>query len=258
MNNTQISEGEHKNYANSIEIWTPKASFAEYLKKGGFTSIISGSRAAGKSEMLRYLIANPKCGIGKYFNTVVVFSKTLVNGFYQSFINSQLMFSEYNPEIIGMLKGYFQKFKDEGKKFRFLVIFDDIISGKIKYDDSIGDLFYTGRHFGCSVIFLTQKLSCLATGWVANTNIFICMFSGSRNEKEYVNNKLIMDNIYNKFPNSTKKETEHIGYLTISQICKDYWALIIEPYNYDDPVHKFRAELTKKKPVRGFTLDILN
>lgn len=243
--------------ANEIPQWHPKNSIGEVLKKNNsFTMVLTGSRASGKSELLKYILINKECGILDKFNLVVVFSKTLANGFYSSFIKSKLMFKEFRKDVIDEINRVSETHKAEGKPFRYLIILDDIIDGKIKYMDAIGDLFYCGRHFGASTIFLTQKLSFMSTGWLANTNFFVNLFTGSRMEKKFVNDRFIVDALYEKFPEKKSSEIEHIGYYVLTKICQNYNSLVIEPYNPGNKLFRFKAKLTKIKPepseIKGF------
>ena len=68
-------------FVEDIPLWNPKDYFKETLRKwNSFTMIISGSRMAGKSNFLKYLLCEP---LRNEFNMIVVFSKTIENGFYQ-------------------------------------------------------------------------------------------------------------------------------------------------------------------------------
>ena len=183
--NVESNKDKISELVSSIPTWDPKTYFDNMLKQwNSFTAIISGSRMAGKSAMLKYLMHHPEVNLAKKFNLVVVFSKTIENGFYQSFIESKLMFKNFNPEVIHDLAKAHKEMKAKNKNFRFLIILDDFIDSRTKYNNDIADCFYLGRHIGCSIVCLTQKLSMLATGWFANTTLFICLFSGTRQEKD--------------------------------------------------------------------------
>lgn len=231
-------------FVEDIPPWNPKDYFKETLRKwNSFTMIISGSRMAGKSNFLKYLLCEP---LRNEFNMIVVFSKTIENGFYQNFIDSKLMFKNINGEIITMLSKAYHDFKEKGKKFRYLVILDDFIDAKTRYNEQIADLFYLGRHNGASIICLTQKLSMLSLGWFTNTMIFVTLFSGSRAENVYVNEKLVVDTIYEKFPEKKKNEIETTGYYILRKIAQNYNALIILPYE-KEKLFQLKAPLMKTK-----------
>lgn len=239
-------KNEYMEFCNKLPEWEPKEYFKSVMSEySAFTGIISGSSKSGKSNLLKYLLKGPP-NIAKYYDFIVVFSKTLVNGFYQSFLDSQLMFKEYKEEVIEDIKLIYEKKKKEGKKFKWLVILDDIATQQSKYTKSIDDLFFSGRHSGASVIFLTQKISLMNTGWIANCMLIVSLFAGSRAEKNYLAEKIILDAIDVHFENKSMKEVERIAYLIQSHICQDYNALIILPYEKVNKIFRFKAKLMNK------------
>lgn len=230
----------------SIPEWNPKTDLKTYVRKfGGISMIISGNRSSGKSTLLKYLLVSRECNFISEFHNVIIFSKTLSNGFYEEFINTKLLFKEFDPEPIKLLNETFEKYKNQGKTYRYLVILDDIIDQKTKYIDGIGDLFYCGRHFGASVIFLTQKLSCINTGWIANTYFFIILQSGSRLEKKFVNDRLVIDALYENHEDKKKADIEHMGYWFLSKICQNYNSIVIVPSGHQK-IYQFLAKPVKK------------
>lgn len=238
------SQSNLKELINSIPEWDPKQYFKYYMEKwNGFSCVISGSSRSGKSNMLKYLLCHKGIGIKKYFDLIVIFSRTLCNGFYSGFINSKLMFDKFNPEIIEDLKKTFNEHKKKGKTFKTLFIFDDIVSQKSKFDEDITSLFYNGRHFNFSIFYLTQKCSLTSTGWIANCTLFISLFAGSRNEKEYLSEKVIADCIDTDL-NKSKKQIERDAYMLQNIICQDYRALIICPYD-NEKVFWYKAKVIK-------------
>lgn len=244
---------EYLTYCEKLNQWDAREYFKSTMREyGAFTSIICGSSKSGKSNLLKYLLVGEP-HITKYFDFVLVFSKTLVNGFYQGFLDSQLMFKEYREEVIEDFKKLYEKKKQEKKTFRWLVILDDIVSQKSKYEKSIDDLFFSGRHYGASIVFLSQKVSLMNTGWVANCMVLISLFAGSRAEKNYLAEKIILDAIDIHFSHKKMTEVERIAYLIQSHICQDYNALVILPYEKKEKVFTFRAKLMSKTSKKKAT-----
>lgn len=238
---------EYQKMTDDIPEWNPRDEIKDMLKQwNSFSMIISGSRMSGKSQMLKYLLHHPESNLAREFDIIVVFSKTIESGFYQSFLDSKLMYKQFRPEVIEDLNKLYYEFKAKGKKFKYLAIFDDIIDQRIKYNETIGDCFYMGRHRGCSVIMITQKLSMFATGWFTNTMIFIILYAGSRNENKYVADKLVVDAVYKSSEIKNEKDAEHKAYLIITKICEDHNALIITPY-CKQKIHQFKAKLCRDK-----------
>lgn len=236
-----------------ISEWNPKKYFTETIKKWkAFTMIISGSSKSGKSMALRYLLSSPKVNLQKEFSLTIVFSKTLVNGFYQEFIDSKLMFQQFDKNILDDIKKIYIKKKAEGKCFRWLIIFDDIANGKSKYEEAITDIFFSGRHYGCSIIYLTQKVSLMSTAWISNTMVFLSYFAGSRNEKTYLADKIVSDAIDDISQVDVKKShIERKAYLLQSEISQDFRALVILPYETSEKVFWFKSEIMKKKKANN-------
>ena len=246
----EIEQNEYKSYCEKIKIWNPKEYFKTAMRAwNGFTMVISGSSKSGKSNLLKNLLIGD-ANLEGYFDFIIIFSKTLVNGFYQSFIDSQLMFKDFNPGIIKDFMKLSEIQKNKGKRFRWCVILDDIVSGKSKYIEEITELFYTGRHYGASIIFLTQKASLMNTGWIANTMVYISLFAGSRNEKTYLAENLISDIIDESFAHKKLAQVERVAYLIQSSICQDYQSLILLPYE-KDKIFKYKAPLMKSNKKRA-------
>ena len=243
----------HKKFCDEITEWNPSDFFKRMMGEyGAFTGIIAGSSRAGKSNLLKYLLVGEP-NISKYFDFILVFSRTLINGFYSGFLDSKLMFSEYNENVINDMKLLYAKKKLENKKFKWLVILDDIVDSKSKYLKSIEEIFFTGRHFGASLVFLTQKMSLMNTGWVANALFIITLFVGSRNEKNYIAEKIIADVLDEKYASKNMREIERIAYLAHSTLCKDYQAIIVMPYEKEPRICKFKAKLMSKDKKKKIT-----
>lgn len=257
--NVNLDTREHIKFCNEIQTWEPQNYFKEIMKKWkGFTCIISGSRMAGKSQFLKnLLVGEPK--LAKEFDFIVVFSRTLVNGFYQSFLDTNLLFPEFHDGVIDTFKNLHSEAKKKGKKFKWLCILDDIVDAKSKYNKSVMDLFLCGRHYGASIFYLTQKLALMSTSFMANTMIFVVLFAGSRAEKEYISEKILSDAIDNKFSHLTLSKVERMAYLIQTEICQDYNAIIILPYE-KDKIYKFKAPLIKftkrKKTAQNLTINL--
>lgn len=241
---SNLDEREHIKFCEKIETWDPKEYFDRTIDKWkGFTCIISGSRMSGKSMFLKnLLVGEPK--LANKFDFIIVFSKTLVNGFYSSFLDTSLMFSTFHEGVIESFKKLHQQAIEKGKKFKWLVILDDMVDNKTRYKESLLDLFTCGRHYGASIFILTQKLSLLATGYMGNNMVFINMFAGSRNEKEYIAKKIVSDAIDAEFAHLPLSKVERTAYLIQTEICKDYTALIVLPYE-TVKIYKFKAPLIK-------------
>lgn len=241
-NCTEFKGNELTNFADKLENWEPHAYFKKEINQWGcFSAIFTGSSRSGKSYLLKHILTMHDNRLIKRYDFIIIFSKTLTNGFYKSFINSDLMFENYEPVIIDFMKEKYKKAQLENKKFKWLVILDDCVDGKSKYLQHVQDLYFHGRHFQASVIFITQKCSLMATGWMANSSVIVSLFAGSRGEKQYLSEKIIADAMDSNFPNSSLREIERYGVFLHSTVCVNYQALIILPYETDKKIFKYKA-----------------
>lgn len=225
-----------------IKQWQPRF---YYDRKQPFATIISASRNSGKSILVKYLYKNiwkPK----KFFDVVIIFSKTLCNGFYQQFIDTKLLYDKYVPEALHSLQNIAKKYMHEGKRFNFLCILDDSISLRQKYDEPLTDMFTQGRHYGASIVFITQKLSYASLTWVNNATEIIIMRNRSPKELEYIGDTVLCANLGHIIKDRNKRQISEFCRGLQHQFCLDYNALVCLPLSDDTPVCQFRANLSGK------------
>lgn len=228
-------------YVDNLPVWEPSSFFKDEFKRWGcFSAIISGNSRSGKSYLLKHLLTRNNNILLNKYDFVVVFSPTLSNGFYKGFIKGKLMFETFDPRIIEALKKKHADFKKKDVHMKWLVILDDCADSKSKYINEIQNLYFSGRHHGASVIFLTQKCSLVNTGWFTNSTLIISLFAGSRREKEYLAYHLVSDNISNDFPEKKASELDHTACLIQSLVCQNYRALVVTPYA-EKKIHTYRA-----------------
>lgn len=229
-----------------IPQWDPAHFFSKCLKEhGSFTSIISGCRMAGKSNLLKFFLLSSRGGkLMNKFDMIIVFSKTIMNGHYQQFLRSRMMFDSYKPEVLEAMQKMHEEWKQRGKKFRFLVIFDDCVVN-MKYQSSIESFFYNSRHYGGSCFFLTQKCSAASQGWKANTMLYIVLDTASRKEKKYIAEDVLADAIEKQVPvNIRESILERIAYRLQTDYLGNFRALVVTPF-CEDKLNQFKAPLMK-------------
>ena len=244
---TKVNESDNIVERIHIREWRPAKFFHKYLKTyNSFTAIISGSRMSGKSNFVKFLMCSNKGGkLADKFDMIVIFSKTILNGHYQSFLKTKLMFPEFNPLILTAMQNKHEEYKQKGKSFKFLVIFDDMITANIKYQESITSFFYNSRHYGGSILFLTQKSSEVASGWRANTVLFVILKSLSRKEKKYNAETILADALEDILPvTTTEAQLYRIGTYLQTKKLEDFNALITTPM-CKTKLKQFKAPLMK-------------
>ncbi len=236
---------DYQKISNELNTWNPKEYFKKELKRfGGFNMVISGNTRAGKTNTLSYLLKSPEVKLLKHFDFVVVFSKTLVNGHYAKLLNSKLLFSEYNSEVIQSISKKYDECASKGKHFKTLFIFDDILDGKSKYQDEVNTLFMTGRHRMQSCIYSCQKICMLSTAMRTNTMVFLLLFCGSRNEREFLSQQVVSDMLCEKYVHLKKNDIERLAYLLHAFVCQDYNALVCLPYE-KDKLQRYKAGIVR-------------
>jgi len=229
-----------------IPQWQPDRFFKKVLKEyGSFTSIITGARMSGKSNMVKFLLTSHFGGcLRDKFDMIVIFSKTILNGHYQNFLSTKLLFEKYDPAVIETLKKIHFERKKRGLDFKFLVIFDDMAT-HMKWDESITDFFYNSRHYKGSIFFLTQKYSEASTNWRNNTMLTIILQGARRKEKLYAAKEAIVDGIEPLLPDDyPEAKMEKIASLLQTKLLVEYNAIIITPF-CKRKIKQFRAPLAK-------------
>jgi hypothetical protein len=200
-----------------------------------FCSIISAARNSGKSNLLKHLYLDYFCP-KNMFDVVILFSQTLCNDFYASFLNTKLIYTKYKPEALKELIQKAKHYESHGKKLRCLVILDDCISTRDKYDSTITSVFTQGRHYNTSLIYITQKLGFCATTWFNNCNLLVFLRSPSRVEKKYIADRVLVDPLSCKLPTScSQTKLMNISVNIITRETNNYRALIVTPLTKVDP-----------------------
>jgi hypothetical protein len=223
-----------------LKIWDPKTTIKAQLREWKhFTMLISAMTKAGKSYLLKDILKKIK---GE-FDFIVVFSKTLEAGGYD-YLDTKIKFDYFNDEVVRDLKNaYYKKVEEsDGKiKFKTLIIIDDCITNNFKYNETISELFMSGRHWQCSVVILGQKCSLLSTIWMANTTIFVSMFCGSKREKLYIAENILSNVINEESREINFAADDRASYNLQTDICKDFWALIVLPMEKKNKLYKYKA-----------------
>lgn len=243
----------------NIPKWKPKEFFKDSLKKfNSFSSIISGSRTSGKSIFLKYLLVHSGGpNLLKSFDSVVIFSSSVQSGFWD-FTGSKLLFKNFNPGVIKAMKKIYFEQKSKGIDFKFLVILDDLaFDTKLKYDKTVSELYVSGRHFGASVSFITQKSSATNQMWKNNCTVFIICHSVARKEKKYLSEDVIADALDYQFTEYPEAQLYRMGTAIQTKLLKNYNCLIITPY-YKNKIYQFTPLIVhcrrKKKDLEEIDL----
>jgi len=166
-----------------------------YLKSKSikpFSLLAVATRSSGKSTMIRHLYKINN--FNKEFDIIIVISNTISTGFYDEFIdvNKRILASSYDEGILISLRENQDVYKAEHGIFpRALVILDDCIGDKVKYNNELQNLFCMGRHRGTSVIFISQTSTLIQSSWRQNSTHVIIMRLKGMGLKHVIENFLM-------------------------------------------------------------------
>lgn len=155
-----------------------------------------GKRRTGKTFAATWLAEQGK----DYFPYGLVITDTRLNYYWQQhFPDDQV--HEFDPVFMEMFKREHGKFIDKWNRSQWmkdhinpyrLIIMDDVVNNRFRYNDHVLDFATKGRHFKCSVWIMTQYPKLVATGVRSNMDYCFIFFTKTLNEKmaiaeEYLN-----------------------------------------------------------------------
>lgn len=161
-----------------------------------FSSIILASRNSGKSYLTKHLLRTHLAGL--YDRILIVTPSPDDARDYQECTGDEaIIYTQFRSEMITMLFDKNTERKAKGKRMiNFLIVLDDTSGSKIKYDDSLFQLFNRGRHMGVSNIFITQNYTAASPSWRDNSDIVILLKQNSATARDAVRDKIMKGTIY--------------------------------------------------------------
>lgn len=198
----------------ALDEWTPK------LKRGeNFSMIISGSRGCGKSTIVKDMLKK----LRKQYDNIIVF--TLTKDEFYSDIEDIIIFNSFDEATLAaIIQTAEEDFQGEEPRYT-LIIFDDCIPKKIRWSDSVQELFTRGRHF-CSVIYSIQDIKLVTPCHRDNCTYMIIGKTNSSSRR-----KEIADEYFSacEQPLITPSQYPPLMWQTyIQHMCKDYRFLVID------------------------------
>ena len=174
-----------ENYLRKIKRFDYKDIPRPVDKKTLFSMIISGSSRSGKSFFLADLLDRRL----KYlYDFVVIFSGTDTSDFEKVLDpNRTIVRSFIDLNLIERIK----QRNREGHTEKVLLIFDDLGNSDLVKDPNFIDLYTLGRHYGISVIFLTQYYAMLKPAIRGNTLYQVIFSVVGRNREELIRENLL-------------------------------------------------------------------
>ncbi len=218
-----------------------------YLKNKSikpFAVQILASRNTGKSYLAQHLLKTKFKG---KFDLICIFSNTIGSGFYD-FIESDLKFHSFEPEILAELIEEVDSVKEEfGTYPNTLVIFDDCNGKKVKNSEDIERLFTLGRHKGISILFISQAAKFSNSSWRSNTtHLFLLQMKGTSLDfakENYLDDLIDKDDI----PEGMKITTRDYLQKVIKWVFSEKYRMIVVEYektcnNFYDNVKFWKVE----------------
>ena len=141
------------------------------------TLVLFGKRGTGKTFLLRWIMSKIK----NKFRFGLIFTRTKINGFWQSYLPEALIHDGFNPLAIQKLikkqgklvKAMREMPAEESRKINpyVFVILDDIVADNtFKYSEVINTLFAEGRHYKIFVAITSQYAKAVNTMVRGNTD----------------------------------------------------------------------------------------
>lgn len=156
------------------------------LPDRNFAAIIVSKRASGKTFLCNYLIKHFEDN--DRFDYYVLFSQTSHLSGDFGCIPKKAHFKIFNEKTINKIFAYQEKYRNSKNPKNCCIILDDGI-GAVDHHFSIliDKLYSLGRHYLCSVIFISQIAKNVVTSCMRN-NADLWFFS--------INNRMTMDVLY--------------------------------------------------------------
>lgn len=223
---------------NNLEEWDPHSSFKDNKP---FTLIVSATRGCGKSHMVRHLFEKYW---KKQFDIVIVFCGSDYIDTYAEFIPGQLLYSDYQPEVIDRVYTQLHECRGYGKNgFRTLVIMDDIMSETLKSDESIRKIFRDGRHQNMSIVVIGHTLTDFNPKWRSCINYVIAFRAPDLNSKEHLVNQYLSGIFDDDMAKSKSQVRKEWAIFMKNLFDTPYQALVIDYKTSQTKLYKYCAPL---------------
>jgi hypothetical protein len=162
----------------------------------GFLAYIVGRRGMGKSYLLIQMLLHPNLLNNKFDEVFLVNPNYEYDPKYHVVKFTEVMTDYDNEKMYTLI----EKFKEEPDKKR-LIIFDDCIAEhefkKISNEHPMNEMAVNGRHWGVSMIILSQKYNAISSTIRAQLD-YLIMFQ--------IKNHAELDSIYKEFGIGSKNE----------------------------------------------------
>ena len=152
----------------------------EDIKLDG-TILAIGKRRTGKTWVFRNLMFLMK---DKFQAGLVVSQTDELNHFWRQYIPKKYIYNKYDPAILQavfkrqkkILNDHTKTDEEKEKDAPFFILLDDVISDqRLKYDESLMELFVAGRHYKIFTLLTTQYAKAVTPVLRGNTDYVFMM-----------------------------------------------------------------------------------
>jgi hypothetical protein len=145
------------------------------------TIVAVGKRRTGKTYLFRNLMYLFK---DQFMAGLVISQTDELNKFWRDYVPKKYIFNRYDPEI---LQAVFRRQKailndinkteaEKDKEAPFFILLDDVISDqRLRFDESLMELFVAGRHYRIFVLITTQYAKAITPTLRGNTDYCFMM-----------------------------------------------------------------------------------
>jgi hypothetical protein len=171
------------------------------------------------------------------FDLIVTFSYSAINPTYD-FV-TDLKFKDYDAGVIKDIYAFQERTK---YKYKILLIFDDLVSTKMKEQDGIIQSFIRGRNANISIVVSTQIFNLISKKNRGNCDF---MFIGKTNTAENritMCEALLANNV--KYPKNLRNKTERMEYLDKWLIRKteDKHFIVVDMFDDAEKIYDYKAD----------------
>jgi hypothetical protein len=190
-----MSENKEKVKLKKIRYWKEK--FPKLTKKIlCFNAISLGSRRSGKTFLINDLLVR---FLLNAFDIIIIICPKYSLYQYNDLIESypkKILYRDYmDMKLINQIKEINSKVDKETLKMNTLIIYDDMSTNKLRYDNELSSLFTTGRHAQLSIIFLTQTPTYIDNSWKNNIDLYFIFKLRANRYKDYIYENILSEEI---------------------------------------------------------------
>ena len=193
-----------------------------------FSAICIAARRSGKTYMLNYLI---RTTFKKRYDAIYIFTTpiNIMDYMILGGIPKKNIYTNNSTKKIEQIMKH-----NAGKKnpLNILVIFDDTISRKQKYDEHLLNLYVKGRHYNVSVIYATQSATLVDNMWKENSDLIFIWRPRIFKYKKYIVDNILLGSLDIDF-DTESAERRHYKRILQKVTKEKHRALVVDLANFE-------------------------